>query len=64
MPYSKSKDMRPAEEPATWTMKLREIFEDKAEIARQEDITAQEEMRFGEREPEHSIEPDDHGKTR
>lgn len=45
-------------------MKLREIFEDKAEIARQEDITAQEEMRFGEREPEHSIEPDDHGKTR
>lgn len=64
VPYSKSKDMRPAEEPATWTMKLREIFEDEAEVARQKDITAQEEMRFGEREPEQSIEPDDRGKIR
>lgn len=42
--------MREAERPATWTTKLREIFHDEAEIARQEDITAQEEMRFGERE--------------
>lgn len=49
VPYSKSRDLREAERPASWTMKLREIFEDEAEIARQEDITAQEEMRFGER---------------
>tara|TARA_R110002074_G_scaffold393882_1_gene580853 strand:- start:1669 stop:2952 length:1284 start_codon:yes stop_codon:yes gene_type:complete len=49
VPYSTSKDMRAAERPATWTTQLREIFQDEAEIARQEDITAQEEMRLGER---------------
>jgi type IV secretory pathway TraG/TraD family ATPase VirD4 len=47
VPYSQSKDLRDAERPASWTMKLREIFEDEAQIARQRDITAQEEMRFG-----------------
>ena len=47
VPYSTSKDMREAERPAKWTMKLREIFHDEAEMARQEDLTAQEEMRFG-----------------
>lgn len=52
VPYSKSEDTRAAEDPATWTTKLREIIDDEEAIARQEDITAQEEMRFGEREPE------------
>ncbi|WP_029064089.1 type IV secretion system DNA-binding domain-containing protein [Labrenzia sp. DG1229] len=49
--YSQSDELRAAEDPATWTTKLREIFDDEEAIARQEDITAQEEMRFGEREP-------------
>lgn len=49
VPYSQSTDLRDAERPATWTTKLREIFEDKTELARQNEITAQEEMRFGER---------------
>lgn len=47
VPYSQSDDLREAERPAGWTRKLREIFEEEAEIARQEDLTAQEEMRFG-----------------
>jgi heme exporter protein D len=50
VPYSKSDDLRDAERPAGWTMKLREIFHDEAALARQEEITAQEEMRFGEPE--------------
>jgi type IV secretory pathway TraG/TraD family ATPase VirD4 len=50
--YSKSEDLRVSEEPAKWTTKLREIFDDDAALARQEDITAQEEMRFGERAPD------------
>ncbi|MCQ0090627.1 type IV secretion system DNA-binding domain-containing protein [Roseovarius sp. M141] len=64
VPYSKSADLREAERPATWTTRLREIFHDAAELARQEDITAQEEMRFGDHAPEHSIEPGDHIKRR
>ncbi|MDA8587229.1 type IV secretion system DNA-binding domain-containing protein [Rhodobacteraceae bacterium] len=60
VPYSKSKDLREAERPAGWTRKLREIFEDEAEIARQKDLTAQEEMRFGDPvEPEHPRERED-----
>lgn len=47
--YSKSEDLREAEVPANWTVKLREIFDDEDAILRQEEITAQEEMRFGER---------------
>lgn len=48
VPCSKPKDLRAAERPAAWTTRLREIFYDDAALARQEDITAQEEMRFGE----------------
>ena len=47
VPYSISTELREGERPATWTTRLREIFTDEAEIARQKDITAQEEMRFG-----------------
>jgi len=47
--YSKSEEMRVAEVPANWTTKLREIFDDEEAVQRQEEITAQEEMRFGER---------------
>ncbi|MCQ0090217.1 MULTISPECIES: type IV secretion system DNA-binding domain-containing protein [Rhodobacterales] len=64
VPYSKSTDMRAAERPATWTTQLREIFHDASELARQEDITAQEEMRFGEREPARSVESEDHIRRR
>lgn len=63
VPYSKSTDMREAERPATWATKLREIFHDEAEIARQEDITAQEEMRFGERDPDQGNEQNGSGKS-
>ena len=52
VPYSRSEDLREAERAAGWTTRLREIFDDEEAIARQEDITAQEEMRFGAREPE------------
>jgi type IV secretory pathway TraG/TraD family ATPase VirD4 len=52
VPYSNSEDLRDAERPALWTTKLREIFEDEASLQWQEDITAQEEMRFGPPEPE------------
>jgi hypothetical protein len=48
--YSKSDEMRVAEMPANWTLKLREIFDHEEAVQRQEEITAQEEMRFGERE--------------
>ncbi|GFE67035.1 type IV secretion system DNA-binding domain-containing protein [Litoreibacter roseus] len=54
VPYSKSDELREAERAAGWTTKLREIFDDEEAIARQEDITAQEEMRFGTREMESS----------
>ena len=64
VPYSKSTDMRAAERPATWTTQLRELFHDAAELARQEDITAQEEMRFGEREHERFAKPEDQVKRR
>ncbi|MBO6727817.1 MAG: type IV secretion system DNA-binding domain-containing protein [Rhizobiaceae bacterium] len=47
VPYSRSDNLREAERPATWTTRLREIFTDEAALARQEEITAQEEMRFG-----------------
>ena len=57
VPYSKSDELRIAEEPASWTTRLRDIFDDEEAFARQEDITAQEEMRFGERESE-GHEPD------
>lgn len=50
--YSQSDDLRVAEEPAKWTTKLREVFDTNEAIATQEDLTAQEEMRFGEREPD------------
>ena len=52
VPYSQSKHLRDAERAAGWTTRLREIFDDEEALARQEDITAQEEMRFGERHPE------------
>lgn len=61
VPYSQSIDMRAAEKPASWTMKLREIFEYEVEVARQDEITAQEEMRFGERhrdDPGHDLSRD------
>lgn len=50
VPYSQSKNVRSAEVAAAWTTKLREIIDDDEAIARQDDITAQEEMRFGERD--------------
>lgn len=52
VPYSRSNELREAERAAGWTLRLREIFDDEEAITRQEDITAQEEMRFGERESE------------
>jgi len=42
---------------------LTEIFHDEAELARQEDITAQEEMRFGQHVPDHREPPDADGKS-
>lgn len=48
VPYSKSKELRVAERAAGWTLRLQEIFDDEDAIAHQEEITAQEEMRFGE----------------
>lgn len=62
VPYSTSKDLREAERPAGWTMKLREIFRDEAAIARQEDITAQEEMRFADPTDREGRHMDDDGK--
>ena len=64
VPYSTQNNLRAAERPAAWTSRLREIFEDEQALARQEEITAQEEMRFGGREVDVTIDREDHGHSR
>lgn len=58
VPYSKNAQRRPPEDPADWTIHLREIFSDTEARRIQDDITKQEAKRFGERKLDVDLELD------